>query len=173
VTTLSTTVAAKIHEALSGHSFWEPYLAKAIGTQSAFALHLAVCVEPYLRYILEGKKTVESRFSKRQFAPYHHVDCGDVVLLKKSSGPVVGICLVTHVWFYRLNPDSWNELRTHFAQALCASDPAFWQEREQATYATLMRVREVQAVTPISLPKRDRRGWVVLQPAKQQLEMKL
>jgi hypothetical protein len=164
---------ADIHAALRGHVFWETYLAKALGPQAASALHLAVCVEPYLQYILEGKKTVESRFSTRRFAPYHHVGRGDVVLLKQSSGPVVGICLVTHVWFYELNPQSWQELRSQFAQALCASDPAFWQEREQAAYATLMRVREVQTIPPLQFSKRDRRGWVVLQPAERQLEMSL
>lgn len=173
MTSLSIAIVAEIQATLRGHAFWECYLAKALGPQSASALHLAVCIEPYLRYILEGKKTVESRFSTRRFAPYHHVDPGDVVLLKQSSGPIVGICLVTHVWFYKLNPQSWQELRTQFAQALCASDPAFWQEREQAAYATLMRVREVQAIPPMSVSKRDRRGWVVLQPAERQMEMSL
>lgn len=170
---LSTAVAANLHDFLQGHPFWEAYFAKAIAPQSGFAVHLAVCVEPYLQYILEGKKTVESRFSTRRFAPYYHVGRGDVVLLKQSSGPIVGICLVTHAWFYELNPKSWHELRSQFAQALCASDPAFWQEREQAAYATLMRVGEVQPIPPLHVPKRDRRGWVVIQPAERQLEMLL
>ncbi|MBN8564807.1 MAG: ASCH domain-containing protein [Leptolyngbya sp. UWPOB_LEPTO1] len=139
-----------------------------------FTLHLGVFVEPYLQFILEGKKTIESRFATRRFAPYNQVEKGDVILLKQSSGPIVGICQVTHCWFYELDPESWETIQRDFAQALCAQDPEFWQQRQAASYATLMRVQFVKAIEPIPFAKRDRRGWVILQPGgDQQLNLEI
>lgn len=131
------------------------------GTPSR-SVHLAVFVDPFLEYILSGKKTVESRFSMVRFPPYGRVSRGDLVLLKESGGPVVGICEVGAAWFYRLNAESWKTIRRDFTTAICAEDPEFWRSREQAEFATLMYVSRVKRLPPIVWPKRDRRGWVVL-----------
>jgi dephospho-CoA kinase len=127
------------------------------------SLHLAVFVQPYLEYILDGRKTVESRFSAVRFPPYGRVSRGDLVLLKQSGGPVVGICEVGAAWFYQLEPESWSTIRLEFTRALCAEDPEFWKSRQGAAYATLMYVSRVKKISPIIWPKSDRRGWVVLQ----------
>lgn len=125
------------------------------------SLHLAVFVEPYLRFLLEGQKTVESRFSIRAMPPYRRVDQGDIVLLKESGGPIVGAFTVAAVWFYELDPASWRDLRRDFAEALCAQ-AGFWEQRAAAAFATLIRVANVRHMPPIVVPKRDRRAWVVL-----------
>lgn len=126
------------------------------------SVHLAVFVDPFLEYMLSGKKTVESRFSTVRFPPYGRVSRGDLVLLKESGGPVVGVCEVGAAWFYRLNAESWKTIRRDFATAICAEDPEFWRSREQAEFATLMYVSRVKRLPPVVWPKRDRRGWVVL-----------
>jgi hypothetical protein len=125
------------------------------------SLHLAVLVEPYLSFILDGQKTVESRFSTRVMPPYGRVDDGDIVLMKKSGGPIVGAFTAAAVWSYELDPASWRELRRDFANALCAQ-AGFWDERAAAAYATLVRVADVRSLPPVTIPKRDRRAWVVL-----------
>jgi hypothetical protein len=127
----------------------------------AVSLHLAVLIEPYLTFILDGRKTVESRFSVRATAPYGCVERGDLVLLKQSGGPVVGAFTASSAWDYHLDPASWAELRRDFAGALCAQD-GFWEERAAAEYATLIRISDVRRLPPVPVPKRDRRGWVVL-----------
>lgn len=143
---------------------WAPVCSDiARGAAPRCSLHLAVFVEPYLEYVLEGRKTVESRFSVARFPPYGRVGRGDLVLLKKSGGPVVGVCEIGAAWFYQLEPKSWSTIRLEFTRALCAEDPKFWQSRQGASYATLMYVSRVKRITPVSWPKRDRRGWVVLQ----------
>lgn len=129
-------------------------------------LHIAVFVEPYLRYILERRKTIESRFGVRRSPPYGQVREGDILFLKRSGGPVCGVCKVSQVWFYRLNRSSWNEIRKQFSEALCAQDPQFWKDREAATFATLMRIENVRRLDPIEIRKRDRRGWVVIKRAE-------
>jgi ASC-1-like (ASCH) protein len=159
---------------VQGDIFWESYLKPLRLPESvSFKLHLAILVEPYLQFIIDGKKTVESRFSTRKFAPYNRVEKGDVVLLKQSSGPIVGICQVSYVWFYQLDPESWRTIKEGFADAICAQDPDFWKQREAASFATLMRIQNVKPIEPIKFTKRDRRGWVVLYESSNQLQLDL
>jgi hypothetical protein len=124
--------------------------------------HLAVFVEPFLQFVLEGRKPVESRFSSKKCVPYDAISENDVILLKRSGGPIVGVCEVSKVWFYELDPQSWRSIRDEFAVDMCAQDPGFWNSRENAAYATLLQLGRVKAIPPIYCPKRDRRGWVVL-----------
>lgn len=150
----------RLRAAVRGDSFWDDYLSDA--SYSSTGLHLAVFVEPYLRYLLEGRKTVESRFSAHRIAPYQTASVGDVILLKRTGGPIVGLCRIAAVWFYRLDPSTWASIKGRFTEALCAQDPMFWHQRASASYASLMRVSDVRAIEPINHPKRDRRGWVIL-----------
>jgi hypothetical protein len=59
--------------------------ARRVGVGRGVARQLFDMVEPYLGYILEGKKTIESRFSKPLIPPYRRVALGDVVLLKAGA----------------------------------------------------------------------------------------
>jgi hypothetical protein len=95
-----------------------------------------------------------------------------VLLLKPAGGPIVGICLVDHVWFYSLDRASWTSVR-RFAKDLCAQDPAFWEAREHANFATLMRVARPTSIEAVDCEKRDRRGWVVLDAATPQTALAL
>lgn len=148
---------------LTGDQSWWDYLNMALGNDvSPIGIHLAIFVEPYLTYILEGRKTVESRFGVHRTPPYGQAASGDIILLKRSGGPIVGVCRVTDVWYYCLDPVSWNVLRKEFTDALCAHDPDFWKQRERASFATLMRIDFVKPIQPLLFPKNDRRGWVVL-----------
>ncbi len=150
-------------------SYWNDYLSYLSNKEkTSFSIHLGVFVEPFLQYILDGKKTMETRFSIVRCAPYERVESGDAVLLKKSGGAVVGICRIRSARFYRLEKDSWDEIKT-FAHDICAEDPEFWEQRKKASFATLMRIDNVKLITPITVKKRDRRGWVVLQEASNDL----
>ncbi len=156
-TTWETTLVNDVKQAVAYQNFWKERMELPDVT-----LHLAVFVEPYLQYVLEGQKTVESRFSTKRGAPYKRVKEGDIVLLKRAGGPVVGLCEVSYVWCYELDPTSWVEIKSTFEKALCASDPSFWEARESASFATLLQIQHVTVIEPVSCMKRDRRGWVVL-----------
>ena len=156
--------------AIRGNAFWEKYLGDLLSdTDSRASIHLAIFVEPFLQYVLDGTKEIESRFSAVRCAPYRSVNKGDVVILKRTGGPVLGVGLVESAWFYELEPNSWQDIRDNYARALCALDPIFWEERKHASFATLMRIEQVQAIRPIRVEKRDRRGWVVIKPASEQM----
>lgn len=144
-------------------SYWKEMLQDVLSDRKPnIGVHLAIFVEPFLSYVLSGKKTVESRFGKRRQSPYNNVASGDILLLKKTGGPVVGLCEVSRVWFYCLDKDSWKFLRSEFSISLCAQDPEFWQQRQSASFATLMQIKSVIQIPPVNFPKTDRRGWVVL-----------
>jgi hypothetical protein len=154
-----------VRAALENDSYWRKHPGLfTVRENTSPAIHLAIFVEPYLRLILEGQKTVESRFASRRFAPYEQAAEGDVILLKRSGGPVVGICTVAEAWFYRLDHSSWELITKRFAKAICPAGPEFWEERRNAAYASLLRVEHVRHLEPIPFPKRDRRGWAVVTP---------
>jgi ASC-1-like (ASCH) protein len=155
---------AEIFDAIRGDVFWKEHLQTA--AKDSLSLHLAVLKEPYLQFILRGEKTVESRFSNRRCAPYRKVAKGDVLILKRQSGPILGLCRVSHIWFYTLDVKSWQTIRKEFTAALLAEDPNFWQDRESASFATLMSIENVQSLPPIDCKKRDRRGWVIIRKAR-------
>lgn len=129
--------------------------------QTPCNIHLAVCREPYLKFMMEGRKTVETRFAKRCCAPFERVADGDIVLLKRSAGKVVGVCIVKKVWFYKLDHGSLDSIRQLFGPAICAADETFWEDRKSAAVATLMLIEHVTPIQDVNIVKRDRRGWVV------------
>ncbi len=165
-------LADDIQSVVRDDPFWGEYLSQFAAEKYApFGLHLAVLVEPYLQFILDGRKTVESRFSARRCAPFECVQKGDIVLLKRSGGPIVGLCQIADTWFYRLDPKSWKTVRKEFTEALCAQDPTFWKERRHASFVTLMRLQQVRSIAPITCAKRDRRGWVILRRPSDQIQL--
>jgi hypothetical protein len=129
---------------------------------SASGLHLAVFVEPYLGWVLDGRKTIESRFSRRRIAPFQAVDAGDWLVLKRAAGPVVALCRVTAVAHVELEPALLAELRNRYARAMCAEDAEFWIARTAMRYASLLFLGERRLLASWRCGKQDRRGWVVL-----------
>jgi hypothetical protein len=151
-----------LREFASNRKFWKDHLGcLRTANQPPFGIHLAVFVEPFLKFILDGQKTVESRFSVVKCAPYDRVKEGDVILLKRVAGPVVGLCRVSSASFYELDKANWQFIRDKFAKAICADDD-FWASRCHAVYATLLTVTDPVEIRPFNVAKKDRRGWVVV-----------
>jgi hypothetical protein len=127
-------------------------------------IHLAVMVEPYLSMLLLGLKTVESRFTATRRAPWNCVRAGDLLLLKKSSGPITGLAEVGRVWSYEIGGQkTLASIRSEFDSRV-RGEPKFWTACAHARYATLMQIARVAPVKPLNCHKRDQRGWVVLRP---------
>jgi hypothetical protein len=134
------------------------------------SIHLAVFIEPYLSFVLDGKKTIDSRFSVHRHAPFEQVRKGDLLVLKQSSGPICGVCRVSHAWYYRLDPTTWSDIE-RYASALCMDDSAFWTKKREASFATLIRLEDVIRIPEIAVNKVDPRGWVVLKDVKRQASL--
>lgn len=95
-----------LEERLSNQPFWRERIRACFETPSPQVLHLAIFQEPYLGLILAGKKTIESRFSVNRIAPYEAAERDDLVLLKRSSGPITGLCLLADPVYYYLDAES-------------------------------------------------------------------
>lgn len=148
-------------ERVSDCAQWRDTIDRARACSQPQQAHIAVMHEPFLSYVLDGRKRVESRFSRTRVAPYGRVRTGDLLLLKELGGPISGLAEVTHADSYVLDPAVWTMLHDRFASALCA-DGAFWEQRRDARFATLMSLGAVTPIEPMPIDKHDRRGWVVL-----------
>jgi hypothetical protein len=123
-------------------------------------VHLAVFVGPFLEAILNGRKTIESRFGANRCTPFEKVQRGDIILLKRSGGPVVGLALAGDTLYYVLTPDVFRELRDRFAIQLYAEDDEFWAARADKRFASLIEIDDSVKIASMSIDKHNRRGWV-------------
>ena len=101
---------------------------------------------------------MESRFSLRRFAPFERVESGDIILLKRSSGPITGICRVVDAWFYHLDAVSWITIRKEYMAVFVSRDPVFWERRRSAAFASLVRIADVRTITPVAFHKGTNEG---------------
>ncbi len=128
--------------------------------------HLAILTQPWLELILDGKKTIESRFTKIRCAPYAKIDIGDIVYLKESGGPVKGQFIASKVETYTdLTPEMLNEINRRYHRDIFVDSQfqEFWEKWAASKYATLIHVDNVIAYkNPFPFPKKDARAWVVL-----------
>ena len=153
-------LSSQLSACLSEDSEW--YLALSRLARGEAGLHLAVLLEPFCSWLLDGTKTIESRFSRVRCAPYGTLAEGDVVVVKKTGGPVCGAFQAGTVRSYQLTPGRVIELRGQFAAQICGYDDEFWAQRADCAYATLVDVTHARALPGLAFPKKDRRGWVQL-----------
>ncbi len=153
---------AVLTERLFDQPFWLRRVHQCFGETGSTRMHLAVFREPFLALVLTGKKTIESRFSINRLPPYECAGSGDLILLKRTAGPVVGIALAGAPGFYQLDAAAWKTIRSRFAAAICASDAQFWAQRSRARYGTLIPIRATTSFAPFPINKHDRRGWAII-----------
>lgn len=126
--------------------------------------HLAIFKGEAGEKILSGKKTIESRFSKRKSVPFGQVAPGDLVYIKPSGKDPIGQFRVKKVIFFNgLEVEDIKEVREKYGKEL-AVDEAYWKGKKEAKYGTLIFIGEVDPfiTSPLKYPKKDLRGWVVL-----------
>jgi hypothetical protein len=150
-----------LRDRTTGHNFWLSYLNRAEEPLSRIGIHLAIFAEPFLSLVLNGSKTVESRFSRNRCAPFGEIDDGDIILIKQVGGPICGLALAKRAWFYDLAAEPLDRIKHRHGASICADD-TFWLSRIDATYATFIELSETITIEPLSCDKRDRRGWVAL-----------
>lgn len=128
--------------------------------------HLALFTKGYIDLILNGSKTIESRFSKIKCAPYNKVSKGDLIYMKEISGPIKGIFVVEEVQtFTDLTHDDVNAIdmanrEDIFGTNLFTAHIKRWKE---CRYATLMKVgKRIQVVHPPYYDNKGRSAWKVL-----------
>lgn len=125
--------------------------------------HLAILNKKYLDLILEGKKTIEARFSKIKSPPYGKVEKDDEILFKEKVGKVRGEAKVKDVEYYsKLTPDKIYEIVDSYREGL-RIDEEFLNSKIESNYLTLIFLSEIEEIRPYSINKRDPRAWVVME----------
>lgn len=124
-------------------------------------LHLGIFTEPYLTYMLDGKKTIESRFSKNKIFPYHQISNDDIVIVKKSSGNVLAYFTIKEIMFFDLNETSIDELKEKYQKDLCVEE-SFWYLKRNSRYATLIFIDKLVKLNPFPIKKKGMQTWIKL-----------
>jgi hypothetical protein len=83
--------------------------------------------------------------------------------MKEVGGPICGLAVARRALFFNLQHEPIARLREEHGPAICADD-AFWEQKRDASYATLIELAEPIAIADFPSGKRDRRGWVTLTP---------
>lgn len=131
--------------------------------------HLAILTPGWIELILDGSKTIESRFTKVRCAPFGKVNEGDRVYLKESGGLVKGMFTVAKVETFENLTDAqicdlfYKEYREQIFSSLSASmrrPPEKWLT---AKHATLIHVCDPIAFdNPYAYRQKGRSAWLVL-----------
>jgi ASC-1-like (ASCH) protein len=124
--------------------------------------HLVILKKTYIDAILNGRKTVESRFYPTKQKWLSQVDPGDKLFLKASSGPVMATATVETVKnFDNLDALQIEELKKRYNRQILG-DEQFWQEKSNSKFGILCWLKDVGPITPRFIHKADWRAWVVL-----------
>jgi len=123
--------------------------------------HLAILTEPYLSLLLAGQKMIESRWMKHKIAPYGQAQTGDLVYVKKSSGPVMASFRVG--WMKEGTLDVMLPLAVKHQAAICVNDAYLIQiESTGKRFGVLMEVLNLRRLPDFDVQKPGMSGWVVL-----------
>jgi hypothetical protein len=143
---------------LAGEGEWEQWWNKAP------AIHLAIFIEPYLRMALDGRKTIESRSYAARQIPYQRAQQGDLVILKRSSGPTIGLFRAGCVEHMELTADTWTYVRS--LSARIGVQDRYWDARRNRRYVSLLHVEQVITIPAFRIRKNDQRAWMILRDSK-------
>ncbi len=128
--------------------------------------HLAILKQPYLNAILDGAKVVESRLTRTGREPFGCIDAGDKIFFKVSSGAVCAVGTVADVKSFRdLTPTKVAGLKEKYNHLILA-DEDYWLSKADSKYAVLVWLKDIGAIEPIRISKKDWRAWVVLTEKK-------
>lgn len=131
--------------------------------------HLAIFDKNTLSRILDGKKTIDSRFSLRKLPPFGQINKGDLIYIKESGGEIKGQFLVQKIiQIEGLEEADLEIIKKNYAQALSLGSKdeseKYFNAHKNSKYATLIFISRVERyiTSPVRIPKKDLRGWVVL-----------
>lgn len=109
-------------------------------------IHVAILKPNYIRDILAGTKTVESRLTKTNQPPHGRVGSGERLFLKASGGPFMATAVAGEVLsFEGLTPAGVKQIRKQHGRAI-GGDDAYWDWKRDSVFATLVGLDEVEPI---------------------------
>ena len=123
--------------------------------------HLGIFTEPYLKYMLDGKKIIESRFSKKKILPYNNITKDDIVIVKKSGGDIVAYFTIKDIMFFDLDKTNIDMIKDNYGVSLCVGAD-FFESKKDSKYATLIFIDKIIKVKPFHVNKKGMNTWLII-----------
>lgn len=115
--------------------------------------HVAILLPQYIRLVLNGVKTIESRLTLMPLAPFRSVTPGDRIYFKASGGPFMATAIADAVEYHSdLTPARVDALKRKYNASVCGDD-AYWTKKRGSRYATFITLRDVQPIGNADAPK--------------------
>ena len=125
-------------------------------------IHVAILKRPYLKLILSGQKTVESRLTRNNPPPYNVIQTGERIFLKASSGPFMATALAGTIEQHRdLTPPGITKLRKRLDKAVCGNDE-YWQMKRESRFAVFVSLMQVEPIEVGPAYPKSMRAWHVV-----------
>lgn len=121
--------------------------------------HIAVMDKLTIDMILSGKKTIESRFSKKKITPYQKVKENEIVYLKETGGKIIGLFIIEKVLFFNLSEVKIQELKKKYNKYILAPN-SYWDIKKDANYGTLMYIKNPKRIGSITIQKKNRLAFL-------------
>jgi len=124
--------------------------------------HIAILRQPFFDMVINGEKTIESRWSMNKIAPYGKVNIGDEILLKETGKDVTARCVVKDVKYYQLIPELVEEIRIKYGKEIGTDKFKDWQSTLKKKYCTLIWLEKVKKIEPIKVKRSNGAGWLLI-----------
>ena len=124
--------------------------------------HIAILRQPFFDMILSGEKTIESRWSLNRVAPFERVKAGDVIWLKETSKDITARAIVKKVKFYNLTKDKADDIKSKYGKEIGTDKFEDWERYRNKKYLTLIWLKDIQKIEPITAPKSHGAGWLII-----------
>lgn len=110
--------------------------------------------------MLDGSKTIESRWYVNKIDPWNKIKAGDKVYLKESGCPVTAVCDVTKVLhFENLDPSTIKNIITEYGKGIAPTTTqneltAWAKTLSNKRYCILIFVKNAIRINPIEIDKK-------------------
>ena len=125
-------------------------------------IHVAILKRPYLKLILAGQKTVESRLTRTAQPPFGCIEPGERIFLKASSGPFMATAIAGKIEQHdKLEPYDILRLRVLHDKAVCGDD-AYWEMKRDSRFAVFVELTQVEPIEAGPKYPKSMRAWHVV-----------
>jgi len=109
-------------------------------------IHIAILKPGYIRAILDGRKTIESRLTKTNQPPHGVIKPGERLFLKASGGAFMATAIAGKVRSWAdMTPADVRAIRATYGKSI-GGDKAYWQAKRDARFATLVTLKDVEPI---------------------------
>lgn len=112
-----------------------------------------------LKDILDGKKTIESRWYVHKISPWNNISIGQIIYFKESGCPVTAKAIVSDVIQYEnLTPELIEEIITKYGKLISPSSSlesflVWGKKQEKKKYCILVFLKNIEKIEPFNINK--------------------